>query len=254
MVGGARVEEGAATSLAAAVDKHPAAADPTTREAREQILRVRLPWGASPQSAAGAPQVVGAGLGQPRMGTGPRLVGDDPQVRGGDGDPFGVWSLGHLRLAPGVAFLRLVPHDLAAVERALENLADRGGDPAQGTALLGSRGWCGVGIEALRDACHAESGPAEVKDATHDVGFRLVDAAFDVPPPSPTLGIRFAHDLDVVVAEDATAGDMTGAGLPRHRVGGALAGFLPFHFVRECRDGQQQLVGRGLQGAFPVFQ
>jgi hypothetical protein len=63
------------------------------------------------------------------MGGLPLLVRDDPQRRNGVPDPLGLGPVGLLLPAPGVPLLRLVPDDLAAVERAVEYLADRARGP-----------------------------------------------------------------------------------------------------------------------------
>jgi hypothetical protein len=53
--------------------------------------------------------------------------------------PFGLGSVSDANLTPPIAFLRPVPHHLAAIQRAVEHLIDRGMHPSRRPSLLGPR-------------------------------------------------------------------------------------------------------------------
>ena len=49
-------------------------------------------------------------------------------------------------------------------------------------------------------------------------------------------------------------GHMPRPGLPAHGIVGALPRLVAFDFIREAADGQEDLVGRGVEGALAILQ
>src|SRR5262245_28131340 len=103
----------------------------------------------------------------------PELIGHDPQLRGGHRDPIRLLP-GRLTLpAPSIAFPRLVPNDFAAVQPAVQHLADCGPCPAGRPALLGPRRWCAFLVQRLRDPDEAVADRAHLENPTDDGGLGL---------------------------------------------------------------------------------
>ena len=110
-----------------------------------------------------------------------------------------------------------------------------------------------LGIQALGHPSQAPACRAEFEETADDGSLRRIGLACDVLPLWAAVG-PWGGDLDVVVAIDAPAGDVTGPGLPKEGVMGALLGALALKLARIAGDGQEHLVGGGVEGAFPGFQ
>jgi hypothetical protein len=89
----------------------------------------------------------------------------------------------------------------------------------------------------------------EREDTPHDGRLGLEDAALDVI----ALAVR-REDRDVLVPEHHAPGDVAGQSLAAHGIVGPLSRLVAFDLVREAADGQEDLVGRGIEGALAVLQ
>jgi hypothetical protein len=84
-------------------------------------------------------------------------------------------------LAPAIALARLVPHDLAPVERPSEHRTPGTRRPRVRSPELGPRRRHAFGVERLRDPRQASAGRAQLKHPADDNGLRLVDPPLPLP-------------------------------------------------------------------------
>ena len=75
-----------------------------------------------------------------------------------------------------------------------------------------------------------------------------------LPPALPVSARGRAEHLDVVVPEDAAAGDVARPRLPDHRVIGPLAGLLALHLGSEGRQREEDLVHGVVEGPLAVLE
>lgn len=127
---------------------------------------------------------------------------------------------------------------LAAVERPMEDLIDRRVHPSDRASLLRPRSGNALSVECLGNPGVAPASRAHLEYATYDCGFGVVDSAFDVR--SQTVA---ANNLDVVISEASTTGDVAGARMTNHRTRDSLPRRLAFEFVGVGGQRQQDLVG-----------
>src|SRR5262249_33448173 len=160
-------------------------------------------------------------------------------------DPLALGPVQVLLHAPPIALLLSVPEDLAAVERAEQDLTHGRRRPAAGAP----RRRDAVLVQRLGDPGEALALCAEGAEAPARGGLLLVYTTNHVEPPA---GGRAA--VDVVVAVDAAAGDMEGARLALERVIGPLARALALELVGVGGDAQEQLVGRRVDRALAVLE
>ena len=140
-------------------------------------------------------------------------------------------------------------HDHAAVELAVEDLAhDEGAQPRGRPARR-----AGAPARRRRSARGRSSSPAP---AAHRSKMRRTMAASGSCTRRSTRTRRpsLVADLDVVVPEDAAAGDVAGPRLAEHGVRGALARLVALHLVGEAGDAHHELVGRGVERALAVLE
>src|SRR5437879_4425741 len=110
----------------------------------------------------------------------PELLRHDAQRGRLSADPGTFRPRALMLSAPPVALLRPVVHELAAVERPIENLVHRGRRPPARPSLL--RPWRrrGLLVETFGDRRFATPLRAELENPAHDGGLGLVDAPFHV--------------------------------------------------------------------------
>jgi len=87
--------------------------------------------------------------------------------------------------------------------------------------LLRARRYCALTVQPFGDRLLAVPLRAQLEDPSNDRGFRGHDLAFDVR--SATIG---TCRVDVAISETGSSSDVTGPGLPHHRVVGSLASFF----------------------------
>jgi hypothetical protein len=103
-------------------------------------------------------------------------------------------------------------------------------------------------VQPFRDPRQTLARGAQFEDPADHCGFGVVDAPFDVRP------LARGEDFDVVVPEDAPAGDVARFRLALHGVVRALPRLLPLEFISERRQAEHDLVCRAIQRAFPIFK
>src|SRR5262245_49382315 len=100
----------------------------------------------------------------------PQVIVDDLERRNMLAQPICFGSRGRVFLTPGVAFLRPVPDEDAAVEFPVEYLFDRRWGPTARPSLLGSWAWGSVRVEELCDPGKPVSAGRQFKDPPNDCG------------------------------------------------------------------------------------
>ena len=191
-----------------------------------------MPRGGRPTACRRASQVTRrwprAVRGRPARASSRRSAAPAP-ARASTRPPAGRASL---LLAPPVTLAGLVPDDLAAVERAVEHLADRLRRPRRRPALLRPRRRCAV-LRSASSRCASGRSPSahssKIRRTTAASASLMRRSTCDRWPSGPST-------LDVVVAEHPAAGDVAGARLALHRVVGPLPRLLALEFVGERRQ------------------
>jgi hypothetical protein len=144
-----------------------AAASRALGEASQQVLRLnRLHRpGTAVQLPVRAPEIAGTGFLEAAMRRGPERVIDDAQLGCLPTQPL---ALGASRVAletPHVPFPNPVPDEDAAVEVAIQNLANaRRGPRARPAASSWRRRWGGLVVQRDRDPANAHAGGAQLED------------------------------------------------------------------------------------------
>src|SRR5262245_36629143 len=114
------------------------------------------------------------------MGSGPRLLIDDPQLRRSDGDPVRRRARGLMVLAPLVPLFGEVPADHASIEVPEQSLTHRRRRPALQPPLLRPRRWSARRVEPFRNGLHAVAVYRQREDLPDDPCLGLIDSALDM--------------------------------------------------------------------------
>ena len=154
-----------------------AAARPAAREAGEQVRSTRCP-GRRPARPACASRCA---LRESRMRRRPQLLRDDPELRRRHPHPLAGRPVPPVRLAPPVALPRLVPDDLAAVERPEQHLAHGAGGPGRAAVPVAAAAPSAPSaFSGFGDPRQPVARRAQLEDPPHDRGLGLVDPPLDV--------------------------------------------------------------------------
>jgi hypothetical protein len=124
-----------------------------------------------------------------------------------------------------------------------------GTGPAALTAVCGARSRRSLGVQRVRDAAEPVPGGRQLEDPPHDRCLGLVD----LPVHMGTTPIRAGH-RHIVVPVLAARRYMARARLPHHCVPSARTGLDPLHLVGEGGHGEEELLGRTVEGPLPVLQ
>jgi hypothetical protein len=239
------------SALGALAREDAAAAAPALRESREQIGRLARALRAPEELPAGHTQVRPLLAFERGLRGHPQCLGHDPQLGRGQDEPLALGTQPLGARAPAIDPLHLVPHELATVDAPAEHLADRGRRPA---ARVPARRAQPLSRERLGDAHQPLPVGAELEDPAYHGRLRLVDATDDMVAARLAVRAGRREHLDVVVAVDEAAGDLTALGLAPDRVVGPLARLLPLHLGREVREREHHLVHRRVERALAILE
>ncbi len=224
------------------VSDHGPAADRTPGETSEQVLRVEVGL----RQAAGDSALRGSRVRlllsrQSSLHPGVEIsVGDDGQLRDLDADlvPF-LSLLADADLAAPVHDLLAAPHGNAAVDRVVEEVADRRSRPLRPTRTRQV-----VSVELPGDLHGAEAFIVEREQAADHGRLLLADLPLDVTP----LSVRSLH-VHQVVAEGLAACDVALLGSRVQCLADLRLDLLPLLLAGEVLKREEQLVHRSSEDA-----
>src|SRR5262249_14148798 len=153
-----------------------AAAYRTLQESGQQVFRFDAVGRPPPQMAVRAAKVDLLGALEPSSHVAPELVADDAQFRLFEANLVGCGAHRIGLPTPLITLASLIPHDLAAVERTLQDLTDCRGGPRTGPADPAGRGrWDMFTIERVGDLFVTRAGDAHREDPPDRLGLVGID-------------------------------------------------------------------------------